>query len=76
MKTDQVRMENEFEMFLRDVEEDEELRATLALYKNAKKDDAMSIADTGSEGEIPRINVDELLEDLEDLDIQDDMQEG
>jgi len=79
LKTDQERLENDFEMFLRDVEEDDELRATLALYKNTKKHDAMSVADTdmsGSEGDGPRINVDDLLEDLEDLDIHDDMQKG
>jgi nonsense-mediated mRNA decay protein 3 len=79
LKADQERLEDDFEMFLRDVEEDEELRAALALYKNTKKDDAMSIADTdmtGSEGDGPRINMDELLEDLEELDIQDDLQGG
>ncbi|KAK3935652.1 NMD3 family-domain-containing protein [Diplogelasinospora grovesii] len=78
---DQERMEAEYEMFLRDVEEDEELRAALALYKNSKKKkqdaDAMSIADTEmttGEDEGPRINMDELLDDFEELDIQD--QEG
>lgn len=35
-KADQERMEREFEMFLRDVEEDEDLRQTLALYKSGK----------------------------------------
>ncbi|OJJ50356.1 hypothetical protein ASPZODRAFT_128971 [Penicilliopsis zonata CBS 506.65] len=79
---DQRRVENEFEMFLRDVEEDEELRATLALYKDNKikqsRDrDAMSVADTDmSEGDgVPKINMDELLDDFDDLDIDDDMQE-
>ncbi|OAA68291.1 nonsense-mediated mRNA decay protein 3 [Niveomyces insectorum RCEF 264] len=32
-KADQERMDNDYELFLRDVEEDEELRAALALYK-------------------------------------------
>lgn len=36
-KTDQDRMENEYEEFLRDIEEDEELRAALTLYKNPKQ---------------------------------------
>jgi len=35
-KADQERMEREFEMFLRDVEEDTELRSTLQLYKSGE----------------------------------------
>jgi nonsense-mediated mRNA decay protein 3 len=35
-KADQERLERDFEMFLRDVEEDTELRQTLALYKAGK----------------------------------------
>ena len=60
LETDQERMESEFEMFLQNVEEDEKLQATLALYKNSRKDGAMSIADTdmaGSEGDKLRINM-------------------
>ncbi|GES60700.1 nonsense-mediated mRNA decay protein 3 [Aspergillus terreus] len=69
---EQERVENDFEMFLRDVEEDAELRATLALYKNKKKDDEMSIAETDMmDGEAPKINMDELLDDFDDLDIDD-----
>lgn len=75
---DQERLDAEYEMFLRDVEEDEELRAALALYKTQKKKeptapDAMSVAETemtmGDEDDAPRVNMEELLEDLEDLDI-------
>lgn len=76
--SDQEKMEADYETFLRDVEEDEELRAALALYKNTKKTkpqdaDAMSIADTEMTGEDagPRINMDELLDDFDELDIQD-----
>jgi len=36
-KQDQERAERDYEMFLRDVEEDTELRASLALYKNTRK---------------------------------------
>ncbi|KAK4161532.1 putative nonsense-mediated mRNA decay protein 3 [Cladorrhinum sp. PSN259] len=75
---DQERMDAEYEAFLRDVEEDEELRAALALYKSSKKTkpdvDAMSIAETemtgvGEDG--PKINMDELLDDFDELGIQD-----
>ena len=37
-KQDQERIERDYEMFLRDVEEDSELRSTLALYKAANND--------------------------------------
>lgn len=82
-KADQERMDNEYEMFLRDVEEDEELRAALALYKNTNKNkkkqqgamdvDAMSVAETeGTEDEdVPKVNMDELLEDFDELTVED-----
>jgi nonsense-mediated mRNA decay protein 3 len=69
-KVDQERMEREYEMFLRDVEEDEELRAALALYKAQKKSDPeeMSIGETeGEEEDVPGINMDELLDDFDEL---------
>jgi len=75
---DQERMEAEYEAFLRDVEEDEELRAALALYKNSKKrkpqdPDAMSVAETEMtvEEDGPKISMEELLDDFDELDIQD-----
>lgn len=83
-KSDQERMDNEYEMFLRDVEEDEELRAALALYKNTNKNkkkkqegamdvDTMSVAETeGTEDdEVPKVNMDELLDDFDELTVQD-----
>ncbi|TVY34429.1 60S ribosomal export protein [Lachnellula subtilissima] len=49
-KADQEKMDKDYEMFLRDVEEDTELRATMALYKaqqQAKKEaDEMSVVET------------------------------
>ncbi len=77
-KTDQERMDAEYELFLRDVEEDDELRAALALYKNSRKNkrpdlDAMSVAETEMtvDDDGPKIDMEELLDDLEELDIQD-----
>ncbi|RDA96253.1 hypothetical protein CP533_1763 [Ophiocordyceps camponoti-saundersi (nom. inval.)] len=73
-KADQDRMDREYEMFLRDVEEDEELRAALALYKNEKKPDEMSTTETEEEGEddgVPGVNMEELLDDFEDLTVAD-----
>lgn len=71
-KADQDRMDQEYEQFLRDVEEDEELRATLALYKSKKQDtDAMSMAETEEDDEAPKVNMDELLDDFDELTMQD-----
>ena len=77
-QADQDRMAAEYESFLRDVEEDEELRAALALYKNTKKTkpqdpDAMSVAETEMtvDDDGPKINMEELLDDFDELDIQD-----
>lgn len=76
-KADQERMDADYEMFLRDVEEDAELRQTLALYKakhQKNKDVDMMSMTTGDDGddEVPKINVDELLDDFEDLNVDDD----
>ena len=72
-KADQERMDADYETFLRDVEEDAELRNTLALYKakqQKKAADAMSITETDvSDEEVPKINVDDLLDDFEDLNV-------
>jgi nonsense-mediated mRNA decay protein 3 len=77
-KADQERMDADYEMFLRDVEEDADLRQTLALYKarqQRRKDaDEMSMATTAesSADEVPQINMDELLDDFEDLNVDDE----
>lgn len=63
---DANRMEADFEMFLRDVEEDQELRQTLDIYKSRKKADEMD-EDSGSEDEVPKINMEELLDDFDEL---------
>ncbi|KAF6809176.1 60S ribosomal export protein NMD3 [Colletotrichum musicola] len=72
-QADQDRMNEEYEQFLRDVEEDDELRATMAVYRaqNQHKPadpDAMSIAET-EDDEGPRIDMDELLDDMDELHI-------
>lgn len=76
--SDQKRMDDEYEAFLRDVEEDEELRAALALYKNQKQKkvqdpEAMSVAETEMtmDDDGPKVNMDELLDDFDELGIED-----
>ena len=83
-KQDQERIERDFEMFLRDVEEDQELRSTVALYRAQqlkKARDKMegvetaSIAETeetGDDGEIPKIDMEELLDDFDELNVEDE----
>ena len=81
-KQDQERIERDFEMFLQDVEEDQELRSTVALYKaqQAKKQrdrmegiETASVAETEETGDddIPRIEMDELLDDFDELKVED-----
>jgi len=75
-KQDQERLERDFEMFLRDVEEDKELRAGVNVYKalQQKQADAMDVEESdveGSEDEEVRIPMEQLLEDLEELGLED-----
>lgn len=75
-KADQDRMDADYEMFLRDVEEDPELRQTLVLYKaqqRKRQADEMSMVTTEDSGddEVPKIDVNDLLEDFDDMDIND-----
>lgn len=63
---DQARAEAEYEMFLRDLEEDEEMRANIMLFKKEKgsDDDTMSVAETNysdDEDGFPKIDPGELL---------------
>lgn len=82
-KQDQERMNMDYEMFLRDVEEDTELRSTLALYKaqQAKKEkdrmegvETSSVAETEEtdEEEVPKIDMQELLDEFEELGVEDE----
>lgn len=73
-QADQDRMDAQYEQFLQDVEEDEEYRATMALYKSQQPQrvdpDAMSIAETEGEDEGPKVDMNELLEDMDELAIR------
>jgi nonsense-mediated mRNA decay protein 3 len=82
-KQDQDRMERDFEMFLRDVEEDSDLRAGLALYKaeQQKKAEAAAAAgeamdveesEFGDEDQGLEIPMEQLLDDFEDMKMADE----
>lgn len=71
-QADQDRMDKEYELFLRDVEEDEELRAAMALYRQQRQEEEMSVAETDEEpDEAPQVNMDELLDDFDELKVDD-----
>ena len=56
-KADQEKLEVDYEMFLRDVEEDEELRNTLALYKARQERKKRANAGAGNEMEVDEESV-------------------
>lgn len=68
------RLEADFEMFLRDVEEDQELRGTIELYKARKNQNAggMEMDEDSDDEDVPKINMDELLDDFDELNMNDD----
>ncbi|KAF2690508.1 nonsense-mediated mRNA decay protein-like protein 3 [Lentithecium fluviatile CBS 122367] len=70
-KQDQDRIERDFEMFLRDVEEDADLRAGIALYKAQKEQqaaDAMEVEESeADDDEGLAIPMEQLLDELEDM---------
>ena len=73
-KQDQDRIERDFEMFLRDVEEDAELRAGVALYKAQQEQQMADAMETESEfaedDEGLAIPMEQLLDDFEDMTMQ------
>ncbi|KAJ5639443.1 NMD protein affecting ribosome stability and mRNA decay [Penicillium longicatenatum] len=70
-QNDANRLEEDFETFLRDVEEDPELRHTLDLYKVRKERQAADAMDEDEDNEsddgVPEINMEELLDDFDEL---------
>jgi nonsense-mediated mRNA decay protein 3 len=75
-KQDQDRLDRDYEMFLRDVEEDTELRAGLALYKAQQRQlqaqDQMEVEESeDDEDEGLAIPMEQLLDDMEDLTMED-----
>lgn len=86
-KQDQERMDRDFEMFLRDVEEDAELRNTVALYKAQQREkkqkdkdrmegvEEATVAETDDDDgsdDVPKINMEELLDEFNQLDVEDE----
>lgn len=74
-KQDQEKLERDFELFLRDVEEDEDLRQTMALYKAQREQEEMSVAESEEgdedEGRL-RIPMEQLLDEFEEMNMMDE----
>jgi nonsense-mediated mRNA decay protein 3 len=75
---DKDRAEQDYEHFLRDLEEDADLRAMVNLYKDPRKMHQPAImdmtdAETDIEGDdLPEISLDDLLDDMDALNLQDE----
>ncbi|KAI8326046.1 NMD3-domain-containing protein [Martensiomyces pterosporus] len=76
-KQEQEKLEADFENFLRDLEEDPELRQSINLYKDASAAGAPQPADMesdmGDDDELPEVPLEELLDDLKISADDDDM---
>ncbi|ODV63377.1 ribosome-binding protein NMD3 [Ascoidea rubescens DSM 1968] len=77
-RQEQERIERDYEVFLQELEEDRELRQTINLYK-AHEPDARKYSGADGDGDgddemdeenIPQIDMDELLDELDDLTLQ------
>ncbi|KAJ3384961.1 hypothetical protein HDU92_003312 [Lobulomyces angularis] len=91
-RQDKIKQEMDYEIFLRDLEEDSELRGMVNLFKDPRKDADHGNAEivetnevnmiSGDEDEVepeedfPQINVDELLDDMDALALEDKDGEG
>lgn len=72
-RQEQEKAERDYELFLQELEEDEELRQTINMYKAdegqpQKNDDDI---DEEDEDDAPRIAIDELLDELDEMTLQD-----
>jgi nonsense-mediated mRNA decay protein 3 len=70
-KQDQDKLERDYEMFLRDVEDDPEMRAGYSLFKQQRQEDEMEVESTvdGSDDGL-KVPMNELLDDFDELHIQ------
>lgn len=72
-KQDQARIENDLEMFMRDLEEDPEMRQTINIFKNEfvqqNKDISMETGDSEIEEEeeedFPEVSLEELMDEMQ-----------
>ncbi|AGO12638.1 AaceriAER299Cp [[Ashbya] aceris (nom. inval.)] len=73
-KVDQERAERDYELFLQELEEDQEMRQAINLYKNSKPVDSEEMQE--SDDEAPKIDIDELLDELDEMNLDDPAEEN
>jgi nonsense-mediated mRNA decay protein 3 len=75
-KAEKLNAEKDLEMFLREVEEDPELRGMMNLFKNdvpAVEDEEMIASDEEPEADFPEIHIDELMDDIAEMNLGEDI---
>ena len=65
------RAEKDYELFLQELEEDEELRQNINMYKSNNPPVAAIAGQPEEEDNSPEINIDELLDELDDMTLED-----
>ncbi|KAK6459948.1 putative nonsense-mediated mRNA decay protein [Scheffersomyces coipomensis] len=81
-RQEQERAEKDYELFLQELEEDEELRQTINMYKAGNTAPAAAAATTAPAGHVeeeeveededaPEINIDDLLDELDEMTLED-----
>lgn len=65
------RAERDYEVFLQELEEDDELRQGVNLYKSAGQASAEHEMEEEDEEDAPQIDIDELLDELDDMTLED-----
>lgn len=72
-RQEQERAERDYEIFLQELEEDEELRQTINLYKASQGHQVAPEADAmdDDDDDAPEIGIDELLDELDDMTLED-----
>lgn len=71
-KQDMERAERDYEVFLQELEEDDELRQGVNMYKSAHENAAAAEneMDEGEDENAPQIDIDELLDELDDMTLE------
>ncbi|CCE64325.1 hypothetical protein TPHA_0H01170 [Tetrapisispora phaffii CBS 4417] len=70
-KQDIERAERDYELFLQELEEDQELRQTINLYKSQKQEQEEHEMEEEEDADAPAIDIDELLDELDEMTLDD-----
>ena len=70
-KQETERAEKDYELFLQELEEDEEMRQTINLYKSSKPAENDGEMDEDEDEDTPQIDIDELLDELDEMTLED-----